>query len=88
MMNSISSKKSVESDLRNFAERNFEAPGRCRNIDQIRFYISELCAKIKEYEQRFNDVPAWAYTLLAQYNTAQNRLVYMHFRDTYSMKSA
>lgn len=80
-------KELVESDLKKFAEMNFEAPGRCRNIDQIRFYISELCIKIKDYEQRFNDVPGWAYTLLAQYSSQQNRLVYLDFKDTYSIKA-
>ena len=79
-------KEMSELSLKKFTERNFEAPSRCRNIDQIRFYISELCSKIKEYEQRFNDVPGWAYVLLAQYNHAQNKLVYLHFRDNYSLK--
>jgi len=70
-------------DLRNFAERNFESPSNCRNIDQIRFYVRELCLKIEEYENRFNFVPGSAYSLLTQYNLVQNNLIQVEFRKAY-----
>ena len=76
-------RKKLELDLRKFAERNFESPGNCRNIDQIRFYVRELCLKIEEYETRFNFVPSGAYSLLAQYNLVQNRLIHIEFRKAY-----
>ena len=76
-------KKRLEIDLINFANRNFERPSNCRDIDQIRFYVRELCQKIKEYEIKFNFVPTEAYTLLAQYNLAQNRLIHVEFRKAY-----
>jgi hypothetical protein len=76
-------RKKLEMDLKNFAERNFESPSNCRNIDQIRFYVSELCLKIKEYESRFNFVPGAAYSLLAQYNLVQNQLIGVAFRKDY-----
>ena len=76
-------RKKLEKDLRNFAERNFESPGNCRNIDQIRFYVSELCVKIEEYKRHFNFVPSSAYSLLAQYNMVQNQLIQVEFRRTY-----
>ncbi|MBX2893992.1 MAG: hypothetical protein KF763_01020 [Cyclobacteriaceae bacterium] len=77
-------KKKLESDFRNFTSRNFERPTDCRNIDQIRYYVRELCNKIAEYEQRFNYVPHWAYTLLAQYNSAHNSLLHKDFIKAYA----
>jgi len=77
-------KRKLEIELRNFTSRNFERPSDCRNLDQIRFYVSELCAKINEYENRFNYVPAWAYSLLAQYNIAQNSMLHTEFRNAYA----
>jgi hypothetical protein len=76
--------KKIELELRNFTQRNFDSPSNCRNIDQIVFYVRELCQKIDEYEKRFNYVPAWAYTLLAQYNNAHNQLVYVQFTKAYA----
>ena len=76
-------RKKLETDLRNFAEKNFESPSNCRNIDQIRFYVSELCTKIEDYERRFNFVPNSAYSLLAQYNMVQNQLIQVEFRRAY-----
>ena len=76
-------KKRLEMDLINFTNRNFERPSNCRDIDQIRFYVKELCTKIREYESRFNFVPSKAYLLLAQYNHAQNRLIHVEFRKAY-----
>jgi hypothetical protein len=76
-------RKKLELDLRNFAARNFESPSNCRNIDQIRFYVRELCLKIEEYESRFNFVPSSAYSLLAQYNLVQNQLIRVEFRKAY-----
>lgn len=76
-------KQKLEADLRNFTIRNFERPSDCRNLEQIRFYVRELCLKIEEYESCFNYVPAWAYTLLAQYNLVQNRMVHREFVHAY-----
>ncbi len=73
----------IDTDLKKFTERNFEIPGKCKNADQIRFYVRELCLKIEEYEARFNYVPNWAYSLLAQYNQVQNEMVYVEFRNAY-----
>ncbi len=76
--------KRLEMDFMNFANRNFERPSDCRNIDQIRFYVRELCVKIEDYERRFNHVPSWAYTLLAQYNNTYNKMVHVQFEKMYS----
>jgi hypothetical protein len=70
-------KKVIEADLKKFTSRNFVRPSDCRDITQIQFYVRELCGKIEEYESRFNYVPQWAYTLLAQYNLMQNKLIYV-----------
>lgn len=75
--------KQLDAALRNFTSKNFESPSNCRNIDQIRFYVRELCLKIEEYENRFNFVPSWAYALLAQYNLMQNRMIEMEFSKAY-----
>lgn len=77
-------KKRLELELKNFTSRNFERPWDCKNLDQIRFYVSELCGKIEEYERSFNYVPSWAYTLLAQYNMVHNTLLHRDFHNTYA----
>jgi len=77
-------KKKLEMDLKNFTNRNFEKPSDCRNIAQIRFYVTELCSKIEEYEHRFNYVPSWAYSLLAQYNLVHNSMLHKDFKNAYA----
>jgi hypothetical protein len=67
-------KRRIELELKAFTSKNFERPSECRNLDQIRFYVRELCIKIEELEDRFNYVPQWAYSLLAQYNSRQNAM--------------
>jgi hypothetical protein len=64
--------------------KNFEKPTDCRNPDQIRFYVEELCQKIDALERDFNYVPEWVYGLLAQCNVVQNRLLYVEFKNSYS----
>jgi hypothetical protein len=64
----------IDLELKAFTRRNFEKPSECRNLDQIKFYSTELCLKIEEYENRFSFAPAWAYTLLEQYTLRQNSL--------------
>jgi hypothetical protein len=76
--------RQIDTELRIFTIRNFEKPSACRNLEQVRFYVQELCGKIEEMETRFNYVPQWAYTLLAQYNSMQNRMIHVEFRHTYS----
>ncbi len=76
-------KKKLEMELKNFTSRNFVGPSDCRNLDQIRFYVRELCSKIEEYENRFNYVPSWAYSLLTQYNAVQNKMIQVDFRRAY-----
>ncbi len=73
-------KRKLEVEFKNFTSQNFESPSNCRNIDQIRFYVRELCMKIEEYERHFSYVPNWAYTLLAQYNLEQNKLLCADFQ--------
>ncbi|HOO08498.1 MAG TPA: hypothetical protein PKW06_01000 [Cyclobacteriaceae bacterium] len=80
---SIFEQAKIETDLRKFTDRNFESPRKCKNPDQVKFYVRELCTKIEEYEKRFNYVPTWAYSLLAQYNKIQNEMVYMEFVRAY-----
>jgi hypothetical protein len=77
-------KKKLEMDFKNFTSRNFERPNDCKNLAQVRFYVSELCGKIEEFEKRFNDVPTWAYSLLSQYNAKQNSMVHIEFVKIYS----
>jgi len=76
-------RKTIEENLKNFTSRNFEKPSTCRNLDQIRFYVRELCMKIEDLENRFDYVPGWAYALLAQYNERQNTLIYIDFKKSY-----
>lgn len=70
-------------ELKAFVSRNFEKPTNCKNLDQIRFYVKELCTKIEELELSCNYVPEFAYTLLAQYNSRQNVLINSEFKNSY-----
>jgi hypothetical protein len=76
-------KKKIEMELKSFTSAHFERPSSCRNLEQIRFYVNELCKVIETYEKRFNYVPGDAYTLLAQYNARQNSLLYKDFVNSY-----
>ena len=76
-------RKHIETELKKFTTRNFVQPSDCSNLDQIRFYIRELCVKIEEYKRRFNYVPNTAYALLSQYNSRQNTLLYRDFIRNY-----
>ena len=76
-------RKKIEIEFKNFTAKNFERPCDCRNLEQIRFYVRELCEKIEELEGRFNYVPNWAYALLAQYNARQNGMLHVEFINTY-----
>lgn len=76
-------KKNLELELRKFTARNFVRPSECRNLDQVRSYIRELCVRIEEYKERFNYVPNTAYSLLSQYNSRQNSMLYQDFRSSY-----
>ena len=76
-------RRKLEMELKLFTSRNFEKPSECKNLDQIRFYVRELCSKIEEYRNQFNYVPNWAYGLLAQYNARQNHMIHIEFRTTY-----
>jgi hypothetical protein len=72
-------RKQLEAELKDFTNRNFEKPLDCKNLDQIRFYVRELCLKIEELENRFEYVPNSAYSLLAQYNMRQNSMINKEF---------
>ena len=76
-------KKTLELELKSFAAKNFERPADCKDPEQIRFYIRELCSKIEDYERRFNYAPEIAYTLLAQYNARQNSMIYKNYVNSY-----
>lgn len=80
---SVFEQKKIEMELKTFTSRNFEKPSNCKNSEQIRYYVAELCKKIEALERQFSYVPDWAYTLLAQYNAAQNSLIYKEFRNNY-----
>jgi hypothetical protein len=76
-------KKFLEMELKSFTSKNFEKPSDCENLEQVRFYIKELCSRIDDYKKRFNYAPEHAYTLLAQYNAKQNSMLYKDFVSTY-----
>lgn len=79
----IFERKRIDSELQQFTTRNFEKPSDCKDLEQIRFYVRELCSKIEELENRFEYVPTSAYTLLAQYNSKQNSIISKDFSNSY-----
>lgn len=76
-------KKHLEIELKKFTSRNFVRPSDCQNLDQIRLYIHELCERIEQYKRSFNYVPNTAYSLLSQYSSKQNSLLYQDFMRNY-----
>jgi hypothetical protein len=76
-------KKSLELELKAFVAKNFERPADCDNLEQVRFYIRELCVKIEDYQKRLNYAPELAFTLLAQYNARQNSMLYKDYVNSY-----
>jgi hypothetical protein len=76
-------KNEVDYELKKFTTRNFEKPSDCKDLEQIRFYVRELCLKIEELEKRFEYVPSSAYSLLAQYNSRQNSIINKDFSQSY-----
>ena len=75
--------KRLEMEFEKFTSMNFEHPTKCRSLVQIRFYIKELTVKIDELKKSFNYVPNNAYTLLNQYNSKQNTLIFSNFQEAY-----
>ena len=75
--------KKIDMEMKVFTSKNFDRPNDCRNLEQVQFYIKELCAKIHELEQQFNYVPDWLYALLAQYNARQNAMIHTEFKNVY-----
>ena len=73
----------VEAELRDYLSRRSLKPSECRNLDQIRLYIRELCDTIQELERTGHYVPTWVYELLSQYNARQNALLLLDFRNCY-----
>lgn len=76
-------KRRLTREFELFASKNFEKPRNCKNLDQIRFYIDEVSQKVNEFKERFNYVPDSAYSLLAQYNSIQNSILFNEFKNTY-----
>jgi hypothetical protein len=76
-------RKKIKMELKAFTARNFEKPSDCKNLDQIRFYVNELAQRIVQLERTVAYVPDWAYTLLAQYNSVQNRFIHAEFHNSY-----
>jgi len=76
-------KKQLDKNFNKFTKTHFENPGKCKSINQIRFYIQELSNKISEFKSNFNYVPNSAYSLLTQYNSAHNCMVMTNFKEIY-----
>lgn len=76
-------KRRLEREFQLFASKNFEKPRKCKNLDQIRYYVKELTDKVNELQIKYNYVPDSAYSLLASYNTLQNNMLFSDFKNTY-----
>jgi hypothetical protein len=76
-------RKKIDIELRSFVSRHLKKPASCHNREQIRFYISELAARIEALQRAFHYAPEWAYSMLAQYNERQNSFLVGEFRSSY-----
>jgi hypothetical protein len=75
-------RKKQELEFKSFAARNFVKPSECKNLEQVRYYLQELISKMEQMRLA-GFIPEHAYTLLAQYNAAQNRLLTVDFKNNY-----
>ena len=75
--------KKLDVEFTRFTKMNFDKPQKCRSIGQIRYYMDELNAKMRELKEAFNYVPGSAHVLMSQYNAAQNRLIHKNYQETY-----
>ncbi|MDX1627665.1 MAG: hypothetical protein R3345_03145 [Fulvivirga sp.] len=76
-------KRRIDREFQIFTSRHFEKPKKCKNADQIRFYVRELTLKMENYREEFDYIPAAAYEMLANYNLILNQMVYEEFKNTY-----
>ena len=79
MHDNIHIKTRVDLQFERFFKRHFESPKKCRNVDQVRFYLGEINRKIEEYRENYNYVPARAEQLLSSYQRLYNRMVHSDF---------
>lgn len=77
-------RKRIEMEWKSFIHSNFDKPGACRNLEQIRFYIREITLRMESQMQLHNYVPDWVYSTLAQYNDAQNKILLADFQKHYA----
>ena len=75
--------KRLDREFEIFTKRNFQKPAKCKNEEELRFYIREISLEIEHYKRKHNYVPSAAYQLLAQYNRLLNRIVFTHFKNAY-----
>jgi len=73
----------LDSEFARFTRMNFDKPQKCTSIDQIRYYMKELSEKITYLKSSVRYVPNDAYSLLSQYNAAQNKLIHKNFQEFY-----
>jgi len=76
MHENIHIKTRVDHQFDRFFKRHFEQPQKCRNVDQVRFYLGEISRKIEEYRRLYNYVPDKAEELLQSYKKLYNRMVH------------
>lgn len=76
-------KKRLDREFEIFTRRNFTKPSKCKNLEEIRFYVRELSLEIEKLKSEYNYVPNAANELLAQYNRIQNKMVFIHFKNAY-----
>jgi len=75
--------KKLDSEFNRFTKMNFDKPQKCTSIGQIRYYMKELAERIAYLKSSVMYVPNSAYTLMSQYNAAQNRLIHRNFQEVY-----
>lgn len=68
----LDNQKKIDTGIPNEMSPNEAISASFKNVEEIRFYVRDLCFKIEELENRFDYVPASSYNLLAKYNTLQD----------------
>ena len=76
-------RRKIELELRNLISESLQKPSECKNLEQIRYCIQQVCLRIEQLEAESHTVPQWLYALLAQYNARQNSILLADFIQTY-----
>lgn len=76
-------KERINKEFNNFVKKEILKPEKCKNLEQIRFYVNGLAQMIKGFQHKYDFVPDTAYGILDRFNKAQNRIIFKDYKNGY-----